>query len=196
MELELRQMKEMRTDQLVLIVEDDGDLANRMKTLIYEFVSKEPLVVHTMEKAIVIVKEKRESLRLVILDLNLPETEEDYRMIKEFEKEKDTLIEKIDMINARSEGEDKRLALREARDDRSRKQQEIAALILHYGGIQLVEEWRRSGASFPILLLTAVGNDGDLAKVLQKEGSNAARIVKPATSEEILEGCLKLLQRN
>jgi FixJ family two-component response regulator len=193
MKTELQQLSDVLGNLQVLIVEDDVKLATQLAGLIKEFAHREPVLVHTMEAARKMVAEEKERFGLLIMDVMLPESNQDFDDIGKFKKKLIILRKKIKEASTRPADQLSQEILENARRDRAHIQRRIEELIQDAGGIHLVEEWHKAGIQFPILFLTAVGAQEMIDWGKAAAGKYCEWITKPAPDEEILAKCKMLL---
>jgi DNA-binding response OmpR family regulator len=176
----------------VLILEDDIELCDRIKNLLGKYTQKIPLVAHSVEQAKSITLSNDEKFDLVILDIMLPETIEQNEEIYTLEESLKKIHKSVRNLKKQS-SEDAKNSLFTLRYERSIIIKQIEDLINVSAGISLVELWRQNNLHFPILFLTAVGDDGTIEKASSIAGENSDWIIKPSTSENILYKCVELL---
>jgi DNA-binding response OmpR family regulator len=194
MPIDFEQAKKSLENRHILIVEDYEDLGKRISDLIQRFTLRTPVITGSMEAARKTVKDSNLQFALVFIDVKLPSSEEVLRMIRDLEDELRRLRKEIAQANTMEENEEKEALLQEARDERRYYQERIEQLRTQDGGIKLAAEWRGDNLTFPILFLTAVTDLEKKKKGLEAAGENSEWLIKPATNDEILDACIKLLQ--
>jgi DNA-binding response OmpR family regulator len=194
MKLDLQQVNNVLNNLHVLIIEDDKDLASRISRLIKEFTLQPLKIAHSMEMARKIVTVDQEGFELVIMDVMLPNTDQDFEDIRVFQKKLLLLRKEIKAANALPDEVAKQTTLAAVRDERAHVQKRIESLIISDAGIRLVEEWYAAGIQFPILFLTAVGGEDQMKRARAITGAHSSWVIKPVPNEEILEKCIELLQ--
>jgi DNA-binding response OmpR family regulator len=194
MSLEPQQALKILKNRLVLIVEDDRELAGRIASLIKEYTGLDPKVANSVEAARNSVDAARQDFGLVIMDVMLPPLENNLTLIERLEERLESLRKRIKEAAARPNDEDMKSNLFKARDERAHVLDQIDALIDAEKGFELVSKWRQTGHTFPILFLTAVGADDIVKQGKEAAGERSDWIVKPVSSELILEKCVDLLK--
>ena len=183
----------------ILVVEDDATLAKRIAELFKDFTCEDAVVLHSMDAAKTAVQENNAPFHLVVMDVMLPANERNYKAICEHEKKLDELTQRIMQINSAPATSEENFELTEARQRRAQVLSAIQKLIVKNGGIQLVNIWRTNGPEnlrlVPILFLTAIGNEKDVADGLKAAGGIGSWLVKPVASEEIIERSIRLLNQ-
>jgi DNA-binding response OmpR family regulator len=182
----------------ILIVEDDIHLAERIAELFKEETGLKPEVAYYMDQATYILSDS-DGFDLVVMDVMLPKTREDFEAIQELEK----ILEEARVVAEKYGSQPltgvTNTELFDARYKRSQALRQIDDLIVREGGIALVEEWHNITATqnkfSAVLYLTAVGNP-----IFVQRGLSAAKevsdwLIKPVSSDEILSRCVKLLQK-
>lgn len=193
------QIKEALGGRRILVVEDDEPLAQRIAKLFQEYTDREPEIARCMEDADKIIANNQELFSLLIIDVMLPKTHEDLEEIRNHEDTLNELRDQITTAGSRPLGDEARqqelLALRHKR---SRVLEQIDGLIEEEGGIKLVEKWRSDASAyrqaFPVLYLTAVGNEASMQRGHDVKGDRVDWVVKPVPSETILQKSAVLLQ--
>ncbi len=180
----------------VLIVEDDEELAARMRGLVEERTKVPPVVVHSMQEANEAMRGSRdESFGLVIMDVMLPETEKDFANIQSQMRIIDEARSTIRRLGPNPNDSTSQTALAKARHKRAAALSVIDELIVKDGGIRLVEKWfaKSANASLAVLYLTAVGNEAETRRGIDLAPHRSAWLTKPTSSEEILRKMTELL---
>jgi DNA-binding response OmpR family regulator len=197
MTLETKQIEGALRNCRVLIVEDDIHLAKNIAAIFKEHTGLEPEVAHCEEEARDIVANGQNIFCLAIIDVMLPKTRLALAEIAKHEKTLESIRETIEKAGTHPHNEATKLALSDARWKRSQALEQINALIDREGGIELVKEWRKESSRqndfFPILYLTAIGNDAAIQRGRLAAGECSEWIVKPVPSNVILEKCVNLL---
>src|SRR5512136_934307 len=111
MSLDLEHAKKVLYNCLVLIVDDDNDLAIRIASLFQEFTSRTPVVAHSIEGAMNKVIENDGQFGLAIVDLMLPLTEKDFKIIESLGKKLSKFRKIIMGIGASSKYESSEIAV-------------------------------------------------------------------------------------
>ncbi|HVM72953.1 MAG TPA: hypothetical protein VMT91_14410, partial [Anaerolineales bacterium] len=170
-----------------LIVEDDKGLSKRIAQLFQENTGIEPSIANFMQEATKILSES-EGFDLVIIDIMLPKTLEDFNIIQEYEKVLDETRAVIEKYGSQSFDPTENIQLFDARYRRSEALNQINKHILREGGIYLVDEWHRIAETqnkiLAVLFLTAVGNPDAIKKGLTLIDGISDWVVKPVSSEE------------
>jgi DNA-binding response OmpR family regulator len=192
MTIDEKQLKKNLGNCHILIVEDDKELAAYLVELAGSFTKLSPITANTMETAR--SEAEKHPFDLAILDVMLPKTQKELDEIELFQSRLEELGELIRSARGRSKDERTQNMVEAARDERARLQKRIDGLLVHDGGIQLVEAWHKQGKDFPILFLTAVGSKEDAERGLQVASQHSDWIIKPSSSEEILEKCVTLME--
>ncbi|MBZ0285046.1 MAG: response regulator [Anaerolineae bacterium] len=196
MSIELRQIKDSLNNCKVLIVEDDDLLAKRIKSLFEKYTHLEPTIARYMGAARAIVTKRGGDFDLVILDIMLPATRQDFGEIQGLEKRLKDLRMKLEGDSA-SLDESAQAARRDARYERGEALKRIEELIDREGGIKLINEWLKyypdENQRFTVLFLTALGNNEVVTRGLHLAGQFSDWIVKPIPSDLILEKSANLI---
>jgi DNA-binding response OmpR family regulator len=191
---ETKEIKDVLRDCQILIVEDDNTLAKHLITLFKNYTGKNPSVAHYMDQASNIFTRTQGKFNLAIVDIMLPETQQDYTDIQYFETKLEELRIRIERAIELSDEENKKIALTNARFERAQALREMQNRIKREGGIELVEKWRStSNLIFPILYLTSVGDEVCKKKGLSVKGGNLDWVIKPVHTDLILNKCFNLL---
>jgi DNA-binding NtrC family response regulator len=193
MPLETKHIKDMLSGCRVLIVEDDASLASRVAALLKDYTCVEPVIAYSIQEANEAVAGNIEEFGLATVDILLPLTDEDFKEIQEHEKTLEHVRKAIEKASTHPTDEDTRRKLFDARYERSQALRRIESLIDREGGINLVAGWREHHKLFPVLFLTAIGNDAMVRQGFSAAKENADWVVKPVSSDLILEKCANLL---
>jgi DNA-binding response OmpR family regulator len=180
------------SDRMILIVEDDTLLAKSIAQLLSAFTITSPIISHSVQQALDEVAKPECTFDLAIVDIMLPEDEAAYALICDREKRLQEIGSIIDET-AHLAPEITREKLFKARYERSQILAYISHLINPNGGIELVTQWREGNKHFPILYLTAVSNETVVKTALSLPGGHFQWLVKPVSSDEIIEKCCSLL---
>lgn len=186
------QINEILSNCYVLILEDDKELSDRIKNLIGKYTQDSPIIAHSVEEARKIVSKFNRKIDLVILDIMLPEVNSQYIKILELEESLKKINETINNV-INEDSEEAKKILFTSRYERSLVIQDFEELINNSAGVNLVDEWRKDKQQFPILFLTAVGDNGTVENALSIAGENSSWIIKPSNSQLILKKCIDLL---
>jgi DNA-binding response OmpR family regulator len=196
MKLTIEQIRRALSGCRILIVEDDRWLADRIAMLFAEYADTEPKVAESVEAARTVVPDVLESFDLAVIDVMLPKTSDDLKIIREHQETLDSLRREIAEIGAVPADKQAEIKLADARYRRSQALAEINNLIDTEGGIALVEAWRNVSKGhvlvLPVLYLAAVSKEATV-----RRGLEAAKysdwLIKPVPSELILEKGVSLL---
>jgi DNA-binding response OmpR family regulator len=195
MSLETKKIKEALCNCHILVVEDDAPLASRIVRLFTDF-TVPPEIAHSMEQARRIIADGQGNFGLAIMDVMLPPSDEDFKEIREHEKTLERVRKEVEEAGTHPVDDNAKRRLFDARYNRAQALRQIESLIDPEGGIKLVEEWRSSNQLFPILFLTAVGNDKMVKRGRSAAGEYSDWAVKPVPSILILEKCVNLLLKS
>ena len=184
------------TEKEVLIVEDNTSLAEKMERVFSQFPGSDVAVTHSMESARGAMDQEG-PFGLVVLDVMLPATEDDYERNLEYEEIMKKAKNTIRRIGTSPTNRTDRERLQDARFDRARAREAIEKLINDEGGITLAAEWRQSDdagkQNMPILFLTAIGNEDTSERGLEKAKRRASWLLKPVSSKGILREAVELI---
>lgn len=169
----------------VLIVEDDSNLAERLKNYFKVITGILPTIVDNMKDAIEIVLNDKNIFNLAIVDIMLPMDKDTYKKRKEFVNELEKVRNEIGKIDIFSSIDSEQKKLTELRIKRSEIQKWVEVYIIEEGGIEIVKKWREYEKEFPVLYLTAVGNNALVNEVLSIARCYAEWLVKPVSSDVI-----------
>jgi CheY-like chemotaxis protein len=188
-------------DKQFLLVEDDEVLIEKLKKIFSNNMLETLVVKSFYDEALVELKLDKQ-YDLIIFDIMLPTTLDDFNNTKNL---KDELNKHISTI-IREEDENPsdsgfKLELEQARERRTIISQEINKYIDQEGGIKLIEEWIRSiknSTTPPILALTAIGPNefSKTQEIINKvmKFKNVRVLQKPATAERIIKEIKELIE--
>jgi len=204
--LKEEEVRERLVNRRVLIIEDDESLSKR---LVNEFkrYRAEVLVKYYVDSGLEELKKNGSNYQLIVVDVMLPQTKEEFQQIQRCRKEVDECV-KILMQEDEAPPDDDEFGkrLEKAREQRKSLLNKIASLIRKLGGIEMVKDWLNWLTKNqddedekierpPILYLTAVGNEDAI-----DEGKKAAEdkdvewLVKPVTGLRLLHAAGELIK--
>lgn len=193
---ELEELQKL-AGQRILIVEDDESLPLR---LIKEFEQCEACVTvkHTVESGLMELKESGTDYDLIVVDVMLPESEEDYQKIQQF---RCTVKQVMNVPQQKSTGDanDKEASRlqEQAREKRRFILEQIDMLTCKDGGFQLVKQWveELGGKSRPpIIYLTARSDPGAKQEGIEAAGGqNVVYLGKPVTLVQLLGTAVQVI---
>lgn len=193
----------------VVIVEDDAELATRLKAELEQYgmiVEGHIAWIRGEGGAIECLRVKGPKVDLLILDVMLPATEENYKQLIAIEKElKDLRGTFVRASSSQPQTEDFNQKLQEARNRRKDLLAKSRELIEKEGGVDLVEEVLRVDPPLPlppVVFLTAVGHEQIIVRAqtviqeqskVRKETIRSLWLVKPQTIGAILDAAVDLI---
>jgi CheY-like chemotaxis protein len=188
-------------DKHFLLIEDDEELIVKLTTLFNNCNLKELVIKSCYDEALAELKLNK-PYDLIIFDIMLPRTNNDFSKIRELKKE---LNKHIDVI-IRDEDESPndssfKFDLKRAREKRTAISCQINKYIDQEAGIKLIEEWMKNigfVTSPPIITLTAIGAN-EFIKTQERINKvmsfkNVSIIQKPVTTEKLIKEIKELLQ--
>jgi DNA-binding response OmpR family regulator len=191
-------VKKILEGKHLLVVEDDEGLSYR---LVKEFercgvsrVAQE----YAVETGLRELNNKGTKYDLIVVDVMLPKTEDDFRHIQDFRKELKECRKILREEDTADPGDGKyRQELAKARERWRPLNEAIALLIRKEGGIEMVKQWLeglKGERHPPILYLTAVGNPNTKEPGLRAvELRHADWLVKPVTVDTLVDRAAELI---
>jgi DNA-binding response OmpR family regulator len=196
--MSLDNVEKVMRGKRILIIEDDDFLARKLAELLKQFTLEETIIAHSVEAAKNLLEGKTVDFDLAVVDVMLPDTEQDYKEIQEFREKMEQLAYEIKKIEQASDHSGARERLSQARYQRSLFHERIFDRVKEEGGIELVQTWvenrsKTTNKLFPVLFLSALGNQNVISKVERIEGLLEKWIVKPVEEGVLLTECSNLL---
>ena len=179
----------------LLVVEDDTHLRDELAKIIENRTAFMVDKAECAEHARQLVNNQVTPYVLGLLDVMLPTTLDDFTRIEEVRSDLDSMRVSLRNLARKSDQESKK-QLRNERHTRASLLSKIDHHIDSRAGIDLANEWRTSGNDklcFPILFLSAIGEQRFVREGLELHGGLVKWIVKPATAEDIISACESLL---
>ena len=192
----------------ICIIEDDDQL---LEQLTHEFIKNgagEVKKARIVDEALNILKTSGHNIDLIVCDIMLPRTWEDYKRIQQWKEELKAYRDII--IQNEEEGPDnndfeRRLEL--ARERRPLIINQINDLIDKEGGLNIIQQWNKlieqkndkindptkKFTSPPVLYLTAVGDEKNMDRGKRVAGPNSYWLVKPVFVERIVNEAIKAI---
>ena len=184
-----------------LLIEDDEVLIGKLKTIFQNIYLLEPVVKSYYNEALTELKTNNH-YDLIIFDIMLPMTNNDFSKIRGLKKELNNYIDVIIRDEDESPNDPSfKFDLEQAREKRTAIAAEINKYIDQEGGIKLIEEWMKNiglVASPPILALTAIGPN-EFIKTQERINKvmsfkNVGIIQKPVTTEKLIKEINELIK--
>jgi DNA-binding response OmpR family regulator len=180
----------------VLLIEDDKDTSDLLKSEL-EYYRMEVLPqIHSVEKAIEVLNsepQQKDPSDFLILDMMLPQTEADHQKISELQeklKELRKIFEGAGFQDTRNYSSDE---ITKARKTRKETLEEIKKYINEKGAIEVYKSISKEmKAKYHIIILSALGSS-ELKKELDLDEFTGAWLVKPQSAEAILDAARRLL---
>jgi DNA-binding response OmpR family regulator len=183
----------------VLIVEDDERLLGRLASLFSANGVGQIDMAGCIEEAFHLLNDSKHEYDLIILDMMLPETREDFEAIRAGEMqlaETHAILENAQILDGSLDASQ----IQSARSKRTTLLRNIDGLIVREGALKLLERWqlaRSKKAQLPhIIFLTALGNDAEIAHGSKLAGKGSAWLVKPVTDKTIIDRAVEVLSNS
>jgi CheY-like chemotaxis protein len=192
------EIKTFMAGKEILILEDDSGLAKRLMNIFQEYGAKVNIK-HYIDAGLEELQKKGTEYDLIIVDVMLARTKEDFEKISKYREEVDTCVNVLmqEEEYGLNDTEYKKV-IEDARQRRSFLLGAIVDLVTNDGGIEVIEKWIKgiSDSKRPgILYLTAVGTSNMIEK-----GKNAAEfkkvewLVKPITPAKLILMSIELMK--
>lgn len=185
------EVKEILAGRRVLIVEDDEGLTERLGKEFKRFGADEVAIRFTVEGGLKELKEKGSEYDLIVVDVMLPETQEDFMQIQGLTgqlKKYQKILKQEDTAHPGDQQYQKDLA--KARERWRPLNKVITSLIRKEGGIEMVSEWLgalQDASRPPILYLTALGGmEHRMHGIGVTDGKDVEWLVKPVTVDTLM----------
>lgn len=199
--LKEEEISERLTGKSILIIEDDESLSKRLVNVFKRF----GVVVdirYCVDSGLEVLKRNGLNYDLIVVDVMLPRTEDEFRQIQRCRSEEKECI-KVLMQEDEDDLDDEELAkkLEDTRKQRASLLKRIVSLITDRGGIEMVDKWlselmdKEKKRRPAIFYLTAVGNEDMNSEGKRVVGDERVEwIVKPVTGTKIIQTAAHLLK--
>ena len=198
--------KRALTGKVICLVEDDDQL---LEQLTHEFIEKGATnveKVQTVEEGRYLLEDGGTRFDLIVVDVMLPRTREDYNKIQQWKEElkayRDTIIQNEE---EGPDNDDFKRRLELARERRPLIINNINDLIDKEGGLNMIVDWNNhieqenikihdSAKKLkrpPVLYLTALGDEKTMDRGKRIAGPNSYWLVKPVFIERIVNEAIK-----
>lgn len=182
----------------ILIVDDDDYFAIRLAELLSTHGVNQLHTAGSIEQALRLMKESKLHFDLILLDMIIPETNENLEAVRAGE----TQLKEITSILTSAESLENLDAekINEIREMRSKVLAEEDGLVLDDGGLLFLERLQQSRSKKvklpPVLFLTAVANIDVKNRARKLVGEDLHWLVKPVIYEEILNEVTKIINQS
>lgn len=199
--LKEEEIRESLESKKMLIIEDDENLSKRLISAFKNY-GAVVTVRYCIDSGLEELKERGLDYHLIVVDVMLPQAEEESQQIQSCRKEVFECVEVLMQEDEADPDDDEfRKRLEKARERRKSLLNQIGSLIRKLGGIEMLEEWVSSliddekNERPAMLYLTAVGNEEAISRCNKAAGDKDIKwLVKPVTGSKLRRTAVELMK--